>query len=78
MVDVENTAIKSLDLSGLFQCQQVWVSNCPGMVILNDFIPRTVKHVQAMGDSCKKFNFSAVADLLQVFLDDNKGVRITG
>ena len=31
-----------------------------------------------MGDSCKKFNFSAVADLLQLFLDDNIGVQIEG
>ena len=31
-----------------------------------------------MGDSCKKFDFSGVADLLQLFLDDNIGVIVEG
>ena len=31
-----------------------------------------------MGNSCKKFNFSAVADLLQLFLDDNMDVHVEG
>ena len=61
-IDIANTKIIKLAISSLYDCMELIISNCPGLVLSGD-IPASVMSVWANGESCKKFNFSGVTEL---------------